>query len=500
MECRLAKNTPRIASKLTAVVGGKTPAARACGDVISVGRRRTPSVAETKPPRGIDVRIDELRFFGLWPGSLYKQWLGQSLLMTYDAVFRVFVGSEAVSRDPSHHAMRSRCAYRLWMRRDLQNSWHLERVRQMKVYAHWAFLRLMGLRGQMCLLVAIWWAVSAAITVVMKQTVGSDGGYQFPFALTALTNGVCGWFSMCACFCQKGNFWNNSSLRRIDVAQLIFLGILQGVEIGMSNKSLHFLSVSTRTILNSTSVLFMMISAQFWGIEQLDRLRILSAAFQILGGFLNALGASHPHTVGDTKSFSQEEIEEANDQISGTLLQLCTLLIASQRWVMLQSLMQKSSLRLGKLELSAWIMPVTSLVCFMMAAAFETPALSLSLMLDAGLPRVVLIIVERLAMERVSGFLLAESPLCIIHTTATSIHRMPLEPKACGITILTVAELRLVHISSAVALQVLGTLHQIPLVITGVVFFQDSVGSSDYIDSMCFPSFLTACVMHSRFL
>ncbi|CAK9108489.1 Probable sugar phosphate/phosphate translocator At1g06470 [Durusdinium trenchii] len=334
--------------------------------------------------------------------------------------------------------MRSRCAYRLWMRRDLQNSWHLERVRQMKVYAHWAFLRLMGLRGQMCLLVAIWWAVSAAITVVMKQTVGSDGGYQFPFALTALTNGVCGWFSMCACFCQKGNFWNNSSLRRIDVAQLIFLGILQGVEIGMSNKSLHFLSVSTRTILNSTSVLFMMISAQFWGIEQLDRLRILSAAFQILGGFLNALGASHPHTVGDTKSFSQEEIEEANDQISGTLLQLCTLLIASQRWVMLQSLMQKSSLRLGKLELSAWIMPVTSLVCFMMAAAFETPALSLSLMLDAGLPRVVLII-------------------------------------ACGITILTVAELRLVHISSAVALQVLATLHQIPLVITGVVFFQDSV-------------------------
>lgn len=48
--------------------------------------------------------------------------------------------------------------------------------------------------------------------------------------------------------------------------------------------------------------------------------------------------------------------------------------------------------------------------------------------------------------------------------------------QACGITILTVAELRLVHISSAVALQVLGTLHQIPLVITGVVFFQDSVG------------------------
>ena len=49
------------------------------------------------------------------------------------------------------------------------------------------------------------------------------------------------------------------------------------------------------------------------------------------------------------------------------------------------------------------------------------------------------------------------------------------ELEACGITILTVAELRLVHISSAVALQVLGTLHQIPLIITGVMFFQDTV-------------------------
>lgn len=58
----------------------------------------------------------------------------------------------------------------------------------------------------------------------------------------------------------------------------------------------------------------------------------------------------------------------------------------------------------------------------------------------------------------------------------------PLTPsalKACGITILTVAELRLVHISSAVALQVLGTLHQIPLVITGILFFQDSVRTSE---------------------
>ena len=148
----------------------------------------------------------------------------------------------------------------------------------------------MGWKGQMCMLVVIWWAVSAAITVVMKQTVGTQGQYQFPFALTALTNGACGCISMCACYCQKGKFWANHSLRRIDVCQLLFLGVLQGVEIGMSNKSLEFLSVSARTILNSTSVFFMMLSAQFWGLERLDRLRILSAGLQVTGGFLTGLG------------------------------------------------------------------------------------------------------------------------------------------------------------------------------------------------------------------
>ena len=222
----------------------------------------------------------------------------------------------------------------------------------------------------------------------MKQTV--NGAYQFPFALTALTNGLCGWFSMCICLC-RGNLCNKN-LRRLDVAQLLLLGIMQGVEIGMSNKSLEFLSVSARTILNSMNVFFMMISAKFWGMEQLDRLRILSAGFQVTGGFLTGLSGWGSQAVQE----ASDSGEFHNHQVSGALLQLGTLLIASQRWVMLQFIMQKSNL-LGKLELSAWIMPVTSLVCFAMAAAFETQALSISKMLDAGLPITVLTIVQHSA-------------------------------------------------------------------------------------------------------
>ncbi|CAE7243497.1 SLC35C2 [Symbiodinium necroappetens] len=301
-------------------------------------------------------------------------------------------------------------------------------------FARWS----LSWRWQMCGLVITWWSISAAVTVVMKQTVGRDGSYQFPFALTAMTNGVCGWMSVLACRSKRTkSARRNSLLRWLDIVKLVGLGVIQGIEIGMSNKSLEYLSVSTRTILSSLSVFFMMMSAQLWGLEHLDRLRICSACCQVLGGLLHAVGASHDsgeHPVGT--------------QIRGMLLQLFTLMLASQRWVMLQFLMQKSKLQLCKIELAAFIMPVTSLVCFVLAAIFERDAFDWPLMREAGLP-----------------------------WTVASV--------ACGIGILTVAELRLVHISSAVALQVLGTLHQIPLVITGVVWFQDPVDLQSALGFAC---------------
>ena len=210
----------------------------------------------------------------------------------------------------------------------------------------------------------------------MKQTVGENGSYQFPFALTAMTNGVCGWMAMLTCRSRRSKSTRKGvTVRWVDFAKLLALGVIQGVEIGMSNKSLEYLSVSTRTILSSLSVLFMMMSAQLWGIEQLDRLRICSAFFQMLGGILHAYGASH-----DTGE------HPVSVQIKGMLLQLFTLLLASQRWVVLQLIMQKSKLQLGKIELAAFIMPVTSLVCLVLAVVFERDAFDWSLMRAAGLP------------------------------------------------------------------------------------------------------------------
>ena len=242
-------------------------------------------------------------------------------------------------------------------------------------------------RSQMCLLVMTWWSISAAVTIVMKQTVGSNGSYQFPFALTAMTNGVCGWISVVTYRSRRAKHARRNVLRWLDFAKLMGLGVLQGIEIGMSNKSLEYLSVSTRTILSSLSVFFMMMSANLWGLEELDRLRICSAGFQILGGMLHAYGASH----------GADTLEHAvSIQITGMLLQLFTLLLSSQRWVMLQFIMQKSKLQLNKVELAAFIMPVTSLVCLVLAAIFEQDAFNLPVMREAGLPWIVAFVARAL--------------------------------------------------------------------------------------------------------
>ena len=242
-----------------------------------------------------------------------------------------------------------------------------------------------------------------------------------------MTNGVCGWMSVLACRSKRTkSARRNSLLRWLDIVKLVGLGVIQGIEIGMSNKSLEYLSVSTRTILSSLSVFFMMMSAQLWGLEHLDRLRICSACCQVLGGLLHAVGASHDsgeHPVGT--------------QIRGMLLQLFTLMLASQRWVMLQFLMQKSKLQLCKIELAAFIMPVTSLVCFVLAAIFERDAFDWPLMQEAGLPWTVALCRGGLTPGKASV-------LVLDHFKG---HHAVME--ACGIGILTVAELRLVHISSA---------------------------------------------------
>eukprot|EP00747_Dinoflagellata_sp_TGD_P143253 gnl/TRDRNA2_/TRDRNA2_176363_c0_seq2.p1 gnl/TRDRNA2_/TRDRNA2_176363_c0~~gnl/TRDRNA2_/TRDRNA2_176363_c0_seq2.p1 ORF type:complete len:366 (+),score=71.50 gnl/TRDRNA2_/TRDRNA2_176363_c0_seq2:102-1100(+) len=233
-----------------------------------------------------------------------------------------------------------------------------------------------------------------------------------------------------------------SPLERAETAQLFVVGIIQGIEIGCNNKSLEFLPVSVRTMINSTSVLFMMVTARCWSLERLGCLRLCAAALVITGGILE--GSGELKTVSD-------------DGRAAVLLQVASMAVGAQRWALLQAVMQHSPRgsalgQMSKLQIMTRILPITGVVCLCLAVPFEATEDSTTHASRGPLG--------------LSAFMHVGPGMLLLSVVGIS----------CGVVTLTVAELQLVHLTSAVALQVLGTLHQIPIMLAGVVLFQEEVG------------------------
>merc|ERR1712046_426857 len=117
--------------------------------------------------------------------------------------------------------------------------------------------------------------------------------------------------------------------------------------------------------------------------------------------------------------------------------------MGTQRWALMQLILQRSPpgsalAQISKLQLLARVMPVTGLVCIPLAVVFENGAYAADEVLKVELLR-----------------------------TVSSV--------TLGLTIMLSAELHLVKLLSAVAYNVLGTLHQVPTVLCGVVFRHDRV-------------------------
>ncbi|CAK0820585.1 unnamed protein product, partial [Prorocentrum cordatum] len=122
---------------------------------------------------------------------------------------------------------------------------------------------------------------------------------------------------------------------------------------------------------------------------------------------------------------------------------MAAMMLGSQRWALIQMVVQRSppSSALGqltKLQLASRMLPVAGFVCLILAAAFEPLAFSWEAL---GQP----------------------------------ILRLSVPGMAACIVLLTVAELGVVQRTSAVAVQVLATLHQIPVAFVGAVVFHETV-------------------------
>lgn len=307
-----------------------------------------------------------------------------------------------------------------------------------------AALRTCGL----VLLVLVWWISAIFVVMVIKVTVGSrtardEAPFPFPFALTAVSNGVCGILAL-ICSCVMRLHQSTAAvpkMRRDEILKLFCIGLIQGVEIGCNNKVLGYLSVSERTMLNSMNVLAMMGTALCWRLERLGVLRVIAVAFLTIGGALQ--GLSHEAKQQSSEEGAADVIADAH--LKGVFLLIFAMVIGTQRWALMQIVMQHSdpNSALGgmtKMKLMAFIMPVTGTVCLTLAWFSERDALNSEHLLRPEL---------WLSVGKIG----------------------------VGILALSFAELKLVHLTSALAVQVLSTVHQIPIVVAGVFFFHDKINS-----------------------
>lgn len=327
------------------------------------------------------------------------------------------------------------------------------RFRSIRAYSAPAFS---SVPARILLLVASWWSVSVFVILLIKSII-TEGGFS-AFALSGFTNtstGVMAWLLARSLSCGSAP---TLVLTWKEWLQLVLLGLIQGVEIACNNKSLEYLSVSARTMTCSTSVLFMMLTARVWGLEKLGCMRLTAACLLLLGGGLQGV---------DNLGGGQGSAE-ARAYTIGVSLQLTSMVTASQRWALVQYVTQRSppgsalaQMSKSKLQLVQRTLPITGCVCFLLSFYFEWDSLALSSWCRPDLA------IKMLGI-------------------------------AAGITVLTVSELEIVRLASAVAIQILSTLHQIPIAFAGVMFFRETVNPLSWFGfSLCLLGGL--CYVKVRF-
>jgi drug/metabolite transporter (DMT)-like permease len=297
-----------------------------------------------------------------------------------------------------------------------------------------------------------WWACAVLITLTLKSILGSPSGhaalFPFPFALTALSNCSAGIMAytldmvLRLCFFSQDSKNEHEaeigvvpgalrqSLRSDEIWKLVGVGAMQGFEIGCFNKALAFISVSRRTMLVSINLLFVTSVAVPCGLEQLSWRKFIAILLLITGGLLQALSTWNHRNDSSTSTFA----------IQGSMLALFAMLLGGFRWAVMQCFLKRgdadSHLRhISKLQMVWRVSPSFAATCALFALIFEPLAWS---KLDS----------EVLLTSGSVGLLVA---------------------------ILMASEFMLVQLTSAVALNVAASLHNIPVALAGVIFFHDQI-------------------------
>eukprot|EP00929_Paragymnodinium_shiwhaense_P001708 TRINITY_DN10193_c0_g1_i1.p1 TRINITY_DN10193_c0_g1~~TRINITY_DN10193_c0_g1_i1.p1 ORF type:complete len:439 (-),score=87.64 TRINITY_DN10193_c0_g1_i1:178-1494(-) len=281
-------------------------------------------------------------------------------------------------------------------------------------------------------LVTAWWTAAVFIAIVFKKTLAL---FPYPFVITASTNLLISPIAWgLSRLTEKPPKEPAPAMELNETLSLLLIGCLQGVELGCNNTAVGLMPVSMKTMMHSMFVLFVMVAAALNGLESLCCYRAIAAALIIAGGVMQGLGAERRN----------ESAADQSDHQHGAIFLLITMTLGAQRWALTQRVIKSESPtalgRLGKLEFMTRVLPVAGFICLGFAAAFEREAFEVA-RIRRDLPYFSIPII---------GF--------------------------CVVT-LTICELSLVVRTSAVALQVMSSLHQIPIAVVSAIVLQEHIGS-----------------------
>eukprot|EP00971_Amphidinium_carterae_P123946 2454803-Amphidinium_carterae.1 len=193
--------------------------------------------------------------------------------------------------------------------------------------------------------------------------------------------------------------------------------------------------------------LLQMLTAKVWGLERLGIQKLLSGTLLVIGGMLQTRDAL------DAKSW-EECMRAPDSKFVGAMILLSGMFLGAQQWALTQSILQNagpdSGLRLmSKMEMSGCILPASAATCAVLAMLLEADAFS------RGLAGRALDVAGRVALI------------------------------STGIAAISVSELMLVQLTSAVALQVIASLHQLPIVFLAVTLLDEQVSLTAF-TGLCF--------------
>mmetsp|Transcript_28787 Transcript_28787/g.79030 ORF Transcript_28787/g.79030 Transcript_28787/m.79030 type:complete len:401 (-) Transcript_28787:222-1424(-) len=321
---------------------------------------------------------------------------------------------------------------------------------------------------QVAILALVWWGAAVVVTLWIKAVLSSVNGQPAVFPHSFLFTGI---LNLCVAIWSLllaqgyrlvgstgGSDTCLPGLRPREVAFLLFVGTFQGLELGLTNKALSLVSVSVNRMVMACCVVFQLLTAVCWGLESIGMVKWAAAALLVVGGVLENLPCGRPsgqalaalcgpHPAGNGK-------DEAENTILGWVCIVASVLTSANRWAFTQHIFQRtpptSALRrLSKVEILPLITPGTTIVCFLLAVAFEHNAFG-------------------------------EFPHAAGHLA------LPSFVISLAVMTLTVCELRIVHVTAATVMVILAVVHNIPIILGGVIINHDHVYRNQWLGfSLC---------------